>query len=221
MWELVNERFGLGAEVVSMSAIAPPPPAQFDEESGELCRAGRRRAGPGVNLVESYPNRGVVLVDEAHNFRNAGTRRYRRSSTTSGGANTRLCCSAPRRRTSAPRYLPPAPPLPGRPGPWAEPGAAATAGVLRGGQRGTPTGLSWRTGSATTSSGRLESRAPRAKRQPAAGATGATQCALCHDRAGAQPGVPAPAPQGYPGAIWRDIMVAGKPVRFPEPVWTT
>ena len=34
MWEAVSERFGLGAAVVSMSAIVPPPEAQFDEESG-------------------------------------------------------------------------------------------------------------------------------------------------------------------------------------------
>jgi len=78
MWELVSERFGLGAEVISMSALAPPPGAQFDEESGSYVEvADEGEQGHGLNLVESYPNRGVVLVDEAHNFRNAGTRRYR------------------------------------------------------------------------------------------------------------------------------------------------
>ena len=30
----------------------------------------------GVDLFDGYPNRGVVLVDEAHNFRNPLTRRY-------------------------------------------------------------------------------------------------------------------------------------------------
>lgn len=74
MWEVVNERFGLGAEVVSMSAIAPPPGARFDEERGEYLDAP---AGQGIDLLAAYPNRGVVLVDEAHNFRHAATRRYR------------------------------------------------------------------------------------------------------------------------------------------------
>ena len=74
MWEVINERFGLGAEVVSMSAIVPPPAAQFDEERGEY--VDQPLAGAGVNLLERYPNRGVVLVDEVHNFRHEATRRY-------------------------------------------------------------------------------------------------------------------------------------------------
>lgn len=75
MWERFNELFGLGAEVVSMSAIRPPSSAQFDEELGEYVEPETDE--PGVNLVERFPNRGVVLVDEVHNFRNPGTRRYR------------------------------------------------------------------------------------------------------------------------------------------------
>ncbi|HEY7065080.1 MAG TPA: helicase-related protein [Chloroflexota bacterium] len=74
MWELISEQFRLGAEVVSMSAIVPPPTAQFDEELGEYVEAGP--AEPGVNLLAQYPHRGVVLVDEVHNFRHADTRRY-------------------------------------------------------------------------------------------------------------------------------------------------
>jgi superfamily II DNA or RNA helicase/HKD family nuclease len=75
MWERFNELFGLGAEIVSMSAIRPPAAARFDEEAGEYVEP--ETGEPGVNLIEAYPNRGVVLVDEVHNFRNAGTRRYR------------------------------------------------------------------------------------------------------------------------------------------------
>jgi len=75
MWEMVSERFGLGAQVVSMSNIAPAPGAQFDEESGEYVDA--EWSGGGIEIEAAYPTRGVVLVDEAHNFRNASTRRYR------------------------------------------------------------------------------------------------------------------------------------------------
>jgi superfamily II DNA or RNA helicase len=75
MWEIVNEKFGLGAEVVSMSAIVPPPTAQFDEETGTYLEP-ELEPGSGVDLVATYPNRGVVLVDEAHNFRHEATRRY-------------------------------------------------------------------------------------------------------------------------------------------------
>lgn len=77
MWETVSERFGLGAAVVSMSAIAPPAAAKFDDESGEYVDgADDEAAGGGIDLAATYPNRGVVLVDEAHNFRTPGTRRY-------------------------------------------------------------------------------------------------------------------------------------------------
>ncbi|HLZ28945.1 MAG TPA: helicase-related protein [Chloroflexota bacterium] len=75
MWEVVNERFGLGAAVISMSAIVPPPMAQFDEEAGVYIDADFE-GGPGIDLLATYPNRGVVLVDEAHNFRNEAARRY-------------------------------------------------------------------------------------------------------------------------------------------------
>lgn len=76
MWETVNERFGLGAAVVSMSAIAPPAAATYDEDSGEYVEDDAGKAD-GIDLSRAYPNRGVVLVDEAHNFRTPGTRRYR------------------------------------------------------------------------------------------------------------------------------------------------
>ena len=72
MWQGVNERFGLGAEVVSHSMIAPPPDAEFDEESGRYVDSDA--GGRGVVLQDAYPNRGAVLVDEAHNFRNVNGR---------------------------------------------------------------------------------------------------------------------------------------------------
>ena len=79
MWRHFNERFGLGAEVVSHSMIAAPPSAEFDEETGRYTEADH--SGQGIVLEHAYPNRGPVLVDEAHNFRNVnqrsrGLRRY-------------------------------------------------------------------------------------------------------------------------------------------------
>jgi HKD family nuclease/superfamily II DNA or RNA helicase len=75
MWERISELFNLGAEVISMSNIAPPPGLAFDEEDEAYYEEPIR--GRGINLEEEYPNRGPVLVDEAHNFRNNDTRRYR------------------------------------------------------------------------------------------------------------------------------------------------
>ena len=72
MWEVFNERFALGAEVVSHSMIAAPVGAEFDEELGRYVDAAR--PGHGVVLEQTYPNRGPVLVDEAHNFRNINQR---------------------------------------------------------------------------------------------------------------------------------------------------
>ncbi len=72
MWEGVNERFGLGAAVVSHSMIAAPADAVFDEELGRYVDASWE--GSGVLLEQTYPRRGPVLVDEAHNFRNLNQR---------------------------------------------------------------------------------------------------------------------------------------------------
>ena len=72
MWSRVNEDFGLGAEVVSHSMIAAPVGAEFDEELGRYVDA--QQNGRGIVLTEQYPNRGPVLVDEAHNFRNINLR---------------------------------------------------------------------------------------------------------------------------------------------------
>ena len=72
MWDRVNEEFGLGAEVLSHSVIAPPPEAEFDEETGRYVAAAS--PGRGVVLQDIYQNRGPVLVDEAHNFRNLNGR---------------------------------------------------------------------------------------------------------------------------------------------------
>ena len=72
MWSRVNEEFGLGAEVVSHSMIAAPVGAEFDEELGRY--VDTQQNGRGIVLAEEYPNRGPVLVDEAHNFRNVNQR---------------------------------------------------------------------------------------------------------------------------------------------------
>ena len=72
MWERVNEQFALGAEVLSHSMIAVPPDSEFDEETGRYVDADSE--GRGVVLQEVYQNRGPVLVDEAHNFRNLNGR---------------------------------------------------------------------------------------------------------------------------------------------------
>lgn len=72
MWRYFNERFALGAEVLSHAVISAPPDPEYDEESGRY--EDEDRAGGGVVLQEKYPNRGAVLVDEAHNFRNVNRR---------------------------------------------------------------------------------------------------------------------------------------------------
>ncbi len=72
MWERTNELFALGAEIVSQSVLNAPPEAQFDEELGRYVDTPWE--GHGIVLQEVYPNRGPVLVDEAHNFRNINQR---------------------------------------------------------------------------------------------------------------------------------------------------
>ena len=72
MWQAFNERFGLGAAVVSHSIIAAPPEAKFDEEFGRYVDI--EPTSHGLVLAREYPNRGPVLVDEAHNFRNVNRR---------------------------------------------------------------------------------------------------------------------------------------------------
>ena len=67
-WRQVNEQYGLGAEVLSQSRIAPPPDLVFDPETEQYEEfAG---SAHGVYLTDEYRYRGPVLVDEAHNFRN-------------------------------------------------------------------------------------------------------------------------------------------------------
>ena len=79
MWRRFSEDFALGAEVLSHSMIGEPPGQEYDDDLGRYVDADA--PGGGINLVEAYPNRGPVLVDEAHNFRNdnrrsRGLRRY-------------------------------------------------------------------------------------------------------------------------------------------------
>ena len=72
MWEVFNERFALGAEVISHSIIAAPPDPEYDEETGRYLDSGPLEHG--IDLAQQFPNRGPVLVDEAHNFRNINQR---------------------------------------------------------------------------------------------------------------------------------------------------
>ena len=72
MWQAFNERFALGAEVVSHSVISAPKHPEFDEELGRYVEADSPERG--IILEQEYPYRGPVLVDEAHNFRNVNQR---------------------------------------------------------------------------------------------------------------------------------------------------
>ncbi|MCY3887952.1 MAG: phospholipase D-like domain-containing protein [Chloroflexi bacterium] len=72
MWESFNERFQLGASVISHSMIVPSGEAEFDEELGRYVDAAPPERG--IVLSREYPDRGPVLVDEAHNFRNRNQR---------------------------------------------------------------------------------------------------------------------------------------------------
>ena len=72
MWQSFNERFELGAAIVSHSMIATAGEPGFDEEVGRYVDAAPPERG--IVLAQQYPNRGPVLVDEAHNFRNRNRR---------------------------------------------------------------------------------------------------------------------------------------------------
>ena len=60
MWEVFNERFGLGAEVVSHSMIAAAPEAEFDEELGRYVDIDSPRAGsrPRAKIPQSRAGAG-------------------------------------------------------------------------------------------------------------------------------------------------------------------
>ena len=68
MWQRFNERFQLGAEVLSQSRIARPPSLVFNPETEDYEEPDTGQQG--IILNEVYPGRGPVLIDEAHNFRN-------------------------------------------------------------------------------------------------------------------------------------------------------
>ena len=72
MWERFNEDFQLGAAVVSHSVIRSASEPEFDEELGRYVDVEPTERG--LVLQREYSNRGPVLVDEAHNFRNVNQR---------------------------------------------------------------------------------------------------------------------------------------------------
>ena len=93
MWEKMSEQFGIAAQVVSMSAIVPPAtPEDGEDEEGE-----EYVTTTGINLLEDYPHRGPVLIDESHNFRNPRSRRHRAIAAylASGGHKTILVTATP------------------------------------------------------------------------------------------------------------------------------
>ena len=61
MWQIFNERYALGATVLSMSLLR--------EDSGN--------GQPGLDLASRFPNHRVILIDESHNFRRSDNQRYR------------------------------------------------------------------------------------------------------------------------------------------------
>ena len=99
MWDRVNEEFALGrASAVPQRHSCRRRNAEFDEETGRYLDANG--SGRGVVLQDHYQNRGPVLVDEAHNFRNVngrsiGLRSY------SGSRQSQGC--AAQRHASEPR----------------------------------------------------------------------------------------------------------------------
>ena len=92
MWEKFNERFALGAEVVSHSMIGAPADSEFDEELGRYVDVAQ--TGQGIVLEQMYRNRGPVLVDEAHNFRNINRRSTGLSSYLESGDHKVILLSA-------------------------------------------------------------------------------------------------------------------------------
>ena len=72
MWNQFNERYQLGATVLSQSRIAPPPQLVFNPETADYEDSGAGQQG--IVLNEGFPNRGPVLIDEAHGFRNDNQR---------------------------------------------------------------------------------------------------------------------------------------------------
>ena len=92
MWKVFNERFALGAEVVSHSMIAAPADAEFDEELGRY--VDKAQPGHGIVFEQMYRNRGPVLVDEAHNFRNINRRSRGLSSYLESGDHKVILLSA-------------------------------------------------------------------------------------------------------------------------------
>ena len=72
MWERFNQRYQLGAVVLSQSRIAAPPQLFFNPETEEYEDADADQRG--IILNDVYPYQGPVLIDEAHGFRNDGQR---------------------------------------------------------------------------------------------------------------------------------------------------
>ncbi|TEU09784.1 MAG: hypothetical protein E3J25_09850, partial [Anaerolineales bacterium] len=97
MWEKMSEQFGIAAQVVSMSAIVPPAPLESGEDEEDDEALEEYVTTTGIDLLERYPHRGPVLIDESHNFRNPRARRHRALAAylASGGHKTILVTATP------------------------------------------------------------------------------------------------------------------------------
>lgn len=71
MWQRYDERYALNAAIVPMSVLL--------------------RGDRGLDLFDRFPDRGFVLIDESHSFRNAGSQRYEELSTWLQAGDRRVC----------------------------------------------------------------------------------------------------------------------------------
>ena len=75
MWTNINQMYQLGADIVSQSIIAIPENIEWDDTQQDWVSTGK--SPQRQSLTDKYPNNGPVLIDEAHNFRNSSTNRYK------------------------------------------------------------------------------------------------------------------------------------------------
>lgn len=92
MWERYNEVYALNARVVSFGYLRES--YLLDDENGNEAKSYSA-------LLEKYPDRDFVLIDESHNLRHADTQRYRLVQTfLSTGKRCCLLTATPRNKTA-------------------------------------------------------------------------------------------------------------------------
>ena len=130
MWEVFNERFGLGCggRIPQHDRFALPRLSSTKSWGVTWTLLG---SGQGIVLEQVIPqSRGPVLVDEAHNFRNINQRS--RGLYQLPGIGRPQADSAQRHATEpgSHGHLPPAPAVPPRHGAWPEHRAGQPGGLL-------------------------------------------------------------------------------------------